>query len=109
VLNAYIFKSVKNLHDLIADKIEIQPSLLHVALENIERWRTRGHTDLRRLEQWREIILQAQKSPEIFRQLLAILRDRNEPAERMKDFAPFAVVLDLTERRRAEPSCAYHF
>ena len=58
---------MKTLHDLVADKIERDPALLRVPLENIDRWLANGHTAPHRLEQWRQIILRAQESPEGFR------------------------------------------
>jgi hypothetical protein len=100
---------MKTLHDLTADKLEREPSLLRIPLENIDRWIAKGHTAPHRLEQWRQIILRAQQSPEGFRELLALLRDRSEGTERLRDFAPFAGVLSIQERREAAPECAYNF
>ncbi|MBI4025055.1 MAG: hypothetical protein HY360_08745 [Verrucomicrobia bacterium] len=100
---------MKTLHDLVADKLERDPALLRIPLENIDRWIANGHTASQRLEQWRQIILRAQQSPEGFQELLALLRDPSEAAERLKDFAPFAGTLTREERRLAEPSCACHF
>jgi hypothetical protein len=102
------------LHDLIADKLEraeprTRQALLRIPLENIDRWLANGHTAPHRLEQWRQIILRAQQSPEGFTELLVLLRDRGESAQRLRDFAPFAGTLTREERRQAEPECAYHF
>jgi hypothetical protein len=44
---------MKTLHDLVANKIERDPALLRVPLENIDRWLANGHTAPHRLEQWR--------------------------------------------------------
>ena|SRR5438105_978405 len=100
---------MKTLHDLVADKLEREPALLRISLENIERWLANGHTAPHRLEQWRQIILQAQESPKGFQELLALLRDRSETSERLRDFAPFAGVLTAAERRQAAPLCGYSF
>ena len=100
---------MKSLHDLAADKIERDPSLLRIPLENIDRWIAKGHTAPHRLEQWREIILRAQQSPDAFEELLRLLRDRSPATERLRDFAPFAGVLTAAERRQAVSLCAYHF
>jgi hypothetical protein len=100
---------MKTLHDLVADKIESDPSLLRLPLENIDRWLANGHTAPQRLEQWRQIILRAQRSEDGFHELLVLLRDRSEAAVRLKDFAPFAGVLTREERRQAQPECAYNF
>ena len=100
---------MKTLHDLVADKIERDPSLLRIPQENIDRWLANGYTAPHRLEQWRQIILRAQESRDGFQGLLALLRDCGEEAERLKDFAPFAGILTAAERRQAKSTCAYHF
>ena len=100
---------MKTLHDLAADKIERDPSLLRIPLENIDRWIANGHTAPQRLEQWRQFILRAQQSPDGFQELLTLLRDRSEATERLRDFAPFAGILTAAERRQAVSLCAYHF
>jgi len=98
---------MKTLHDLTADKLEQNPSLLSIALENIDRWIALGHTAPHRLEQWRRIILDAQQSPDGLRELLGILRDHSEKAERLKDFAPFAGILTAAERQVVIHQCVY--
>jgi len=102
------------LHDLVADKLEraeaaTRDALLRIPLDNINRWLANGHTAPHRLEQWRQILHRAQASPEGFQELLALLRDNRETAQRLKDFAPFAGVLTREERRQATPECAYSF
>src|SRR5438876_7607309 len=102
------------LHELIANKLEradpaSREALLRIPLENIDRWLANGHTAPHRLEQWRQIILRAQQSPEGFEELLVRLRDPGESARRLRDFSPFAGSLTRDERRQAEPGCAYHF
>ena len=52
---------MKALHELVADKLERDPALLRIPLENIDRWLANGHTAPHRLEQWRRIILRAQE------------------------------------------------
>ena len=105
---------MKTLHDLVADKLEeadpaARAALLRIPLENIERWLANGHTVPHRLEQWREILVRAQLSPEGFGELLDLLRDGEDAAQRLRDFAPFAGVLTASERRGAVSECAYHF
>ena len=101
--------AVKCLHEMVADKLERDPSLLRIPLENIDRWIANGHTAPHRLEQWRQIILRAQESGPQFMALLNLLRATDEAAMRLKDFSPFAGTLTREERRHAVPSCAYHF
>jgi hypothetical protein len=100
---------MKTLHELVADKLAADRALLRIPLENIERWLANGHTAQHRLEQWRQTILRAQASEGGFQELLRLLRDRTEEAERLKGFAPFAGVLTREERRQAHSACAYHF
>lgn len=105
---------MKTLHDLVADKLAqsdpaARTALLRIPLDNIDRWLANGHTAPHRLEQWRQMILRAQESPEGFAELLRLLRDGSEPAQRLKDFAPFAGVLTREERHQAAPECAYNF
>ncbi len=98
---------MKTLHDLAADKLEGDPSLLRIPLGNIDRWIANGHTAPQRLEQWRQIILRAEASPEGFQELLALLRDRSDATERLREFAPFAGVLTAAERAVIIRQCAY--
>jgi hypothetical protein len=107
--NTLSSERMKTLHELVADKLERDPSLLRIPLENIDRWILNGHTAPHRLEEWRQIILRAQESEAGFGQLLHLLRAGDEASARLKDFAPFAGTLTREERRRAAPSCAYHF
>ena len=105
---------MKTLHDLVADKLEqadpvARQALLRIPLDNIDRWLANGHTAPHRLEQWRQILLRAQESPAGFEDLLRLLRDPSEAAQRLKDFAPFAGVLTPEERRQAVAECAYNF
>lgn len=95
---------------MIADKIERDPSLLRIPLENINRWLARGHTAPHRLEQWRGLITKAQGGDEGLRHLLALLRDDREEAVHLKSFDPFPGVLTREERRQVIAACAYaHF
>lgn len=103
---------MKTFQELIAEKLEradaaSRATLLRIPLENIERWLANGHTAPHRLEQWREIIVRAQKSGDGFEVLLAVLRDRSEAATHLKSFDPFPGVLSTAERRQHLLECAY--
>ncbi len=98
---------MKSLHELVADKVERDPSLLRIPLENIDRWLANGHTAPHRLEQWRQIILRAQTSPTGLAELLGVLRDDSEAAAHLKSFDPFPGVLTTLERRQYFLECAY--
>ena len=92
---------------LIADKIEQDPSLLQVGLENIARWLTNGADQQHRLRQWEALIIAAQTSKEGMQLLLAALRENNEKAEHLREFAPFAGILTTAERRPFILECAF--
>lgn len=103
---------MKTLHELVADKLEhvdagTRQALLRIPLENIDRWLANGHTAPHRLEQWRQILLRAQESPEGFQELLLLLGDRSEEATHLKSFDPFPGVLTTLERREFLVQCAY--
>ncbi|MBM3881224.1 MAG: hypothetical protein FJ387_16125 [Verrucomicrobia bacterium] len=103
---------MKTLHDLVADKLEradlaSRDALLRIPLDNIDRWLANGHTAPQRLEQWRQILLRAQQSPDGFQALLTLLRDRSEIATHLKSFDPFPGVLTTLERREYLLQCAY--
>ena len=105
---------MNTLHELVADKLEkAKPAarnvLLSIPLNNIDRWLANGYTAPHRLEQWREMLVRAQESPEGFADLLRLLRDNSVSAQRLKDFEPLAGVLTRQERHRAIPECVYNF
>jgi len=92
---------------LIAEKIEREPSLLQVGLDNIARWIANGADQQHRLRQWEEMILAARSSPEGMAVLLAALREDSERAEHLRDFCPFDGVLTTMERRPFILQCAF--
>ncbi len=98
---------MKTLLDLVADKLERDPALLRLGLENIDRWVAGSHPAPHRLLEWRQIVLDAQTSPDGFHKLLALLRDRSPASERLGEFAPFAGVLTAAERRTVIRQCVY--
>jgi hypothetical protein len=103
---------MKTLHELVADKLEradpaTRAALLRIPLDNIKRWLANGHTAPHRLDQWRQILVRAQQSPEGFRELLTLLRDCSDATERLREFAPFAGVLTARERLTVIRQCAY--
>ncbi len=103
---------MKTLHDLVADKLEradaeTRAALLRIPLENIDRWLANGHSAPHRLEQWRQILLRAQASPQGFKELLALLRDHRDEAIHLKSFDPFPGILTTIERREYFRECAY--
>jgi hypothetical protein len=65
---------------LMADKIEADPALLRIPLDNIARWLAQGHWAKTQLATWRGWIEEAQTSPAGMARLLALLRDDSEEA-----------------------------
>lgn len=91
-----------------ADKLALHPELLAVPLDNIARWVASGkHTaaSVKRLEQWRTWILEAQGDEIAFRRLLDLLRDDSEEARHWKSWSPFAGVLEAWEVSAIYESC----
>ena len=95
------------LKEAIARKIEANPALLAIPLENIERWLAQGHSAPGRLEQWRAIILEARATPKGMEALLRLLRDPGEEARHFRAFSPFAGVLTTLERREIRAQCVF--
>jgi len=82
---------------LIADKVERDPGLLSIPLENIARWSSSRSDGLDKLEYWRQAIESARKQPEALASLLELLRDDSENARHLKSFSPFPGVLTSEE------------
>lgn len=76
------------MYRLIADKIENDPSLLEIGLENIERWIANGSDQQHKLREWRGRILAAQRSKQGMSALLGLLREDGVRAEFERNFAP---------------------
>lgn len=85
---------------LIADKIEADPNLLEIPLENIERWLSQGHSSVKRLEQWRTMLLEAKASATGMSRLLELLRDQSWEAVLAKGYSPFPGILNSEELKR---------
>ena len=81
----------------IADKIEGQPDLLEIPLNNIVRWLAKGHPSTARLNSWKSKIEYAACSRSDFADLLYLLRDSSPEAMKWKGFSPFAGVLTSAE------------
>lgn len=81
----------------LADKFERDPALLDIPLENIKRWTQRGHWAARRLDEWKELIVQAKGSAGGLRHLSDVLRADDEETRFFKGFAPFPGVLSEEE------------
>jgi len=95
------------MYRLIADKIERDPALLQVGLDNIARWIGKGIDQQHRLRMWEAMIHAAQASSEGIDILLNVLREDSEQADHMREFSPFAGVLTARQRRPFYQGCAF--
>ena len=86
-----------NMYVAIAGKIEREPGLLEIPLNNIARWLAKGHPSTARLNAWKNKIEQAGRSSSDFADLLWLLRDSSPDAMKWKGFSPFAGVLTSAE------------
>jgi hypothetical protein len=95
------------MYQLIADKLQRQPGLLDMGLENIARWIANGSTQQDKLREWERLILRAKETPEGMVDLQGALREDSERAEFFRNFAPFAGVLNPAEHRIVDEICAF--
>ncbi len=96
-----VFAEMENetalMFDAIAGKIEREPSLLSIPLNNIARWLAKGHPSVSRLNGWKAMIEEAMQSSSAFAALLALLRDGSPDAMQWKGFDPFPGILTDSE------------
>ena len=92
----------------VADKLEQDPSLLRVPLENIDRWLAEGAlSNPGWFVRWRELLECARADAPALRRILELLRSDTEEARRWRDFSPFAGLLSSAERRKIIRQCSY--
>ncbi len=82
---------------LIADKIERDPGLLKVPLENLKRWSESRRDGIEMLDRWKQLIEAAQIDATGFGRLLAVLRSDSEESGHLKSYSPFPGVLTSEE------------
>ena len=92
---ASIDTDTTKMFDAIAGKIERQPDLLEIPLNNIVRWLAQGHPSTARLNAWKSRIESAASSSSEFAELLCLLRD-SSPEAYPSNLAPLIVDLGLT-------------
>jgi hypothetical protein len=85
---------------LMADKIEADPSLLQIPLDNVDRWLARGHRAADKLNKWRTLVVDAHPSSQGLKKLLDLLGDDSEETRWFKGFSPVAGILTPEELRR---------
>jgi len=90
----WIDERSRGLHEAVAEKIRRNPELLHVPLENVERWSNTGNEATKPLFlEWKRII---QTWP--LEKLLAFLSERSERANQLRQASPFTGILSRQER-----------
>ncbi len=82
----------------LAEKIEANPELLSIALENISNWRESPHLgNLWALDIWEDLIRGADLSPEGMDRLIEQMRAVDDLAQQLKSCSPFPGVLTTQE------------
>ncbi len=90
----------------LADKLESDPDLLDIPIQNICRWLAAGRIgDTWALKEWRGMIENARQSDAAMLKLLTLLRNDGEKARQLKSCSPFPGVLTRNERDRF--TCAW--
>lgn len=83
------------MHAVIARKIERDPTLLQIAVGNVERWsQQRGKDTPAWLDEWREILNRP------WAEVVALITDPSENGARLRQSSPFAGILTSQERWR---------
>lgn len=85
------FRSLE-LHSLIAKKLEEDPSLVKIAIDNIARWKRQNDFPQPYLDEWLEIINSGQEP------LLNFLRSPTEKGQRLRSSSPFVGIMTQQER-----------
>lgn len=87
------FRSLE-IHNLIAEKLEDNPSLVNVAINNINRWKKQNSFPQPYLDEWLNIINSGQDV------LLSFLRSTTEDAQRLRSSSPFPGIISEEERNK---------
>jgi hypothetical protein len=80
------------MHRAIAGKLRTDPTLLHIAHDNLNRWMSTANNSRPYFEKWREIL--ARPVPEI----LDIIVEDTETMSALRQCSPFAGLLTAKER-----------
>ncbi len=96
-----------DIYPLVADRLTRDAGLLDEALLVLDHWDSREIGPERRRREWRQILVAAKAGGKGYQALIDLLRNTNESARRLKDFAPFAGILSREERRKAFLQCTY--
>ena len=91
--HAWIDERSRALHARIAEKLQAQPSLVSEAIGNLDRWEWLRGRDAA-VDEWRDILDRP------LHELLRLLAEESENADRLRQSSPFAGI--LTEEERTE-------
>jgi len=80
------------MHQVIAQRLAQDPSVLDRAKANLERWNYKGNPAL---EEWHNILCSWPRE-----KIVALLTERTENAARLRSSTPFTGVLSQPERAR---------
>jgi hypothetical protein len=80
------------LHLRVAEKLRSDPALISRALDNLDRWESRGGPD-RVFDEWRRIL-----SSRSVGEVIALLCENSENANRLRQSSPSAGILTDNER-----------
>ncbi len=92
---------------LVAEKIRIVPVSIQIARSNIVRWREQGQSATHRLDEWEALLIKAVDNETGLRELIDVLLGADERSERLREFNPFAGILNREERRQASELCGF--
>jgi DNA relaxase NicK len=86
------------LHRAIAARLRQEPRLVQQAIDNLIRWKRSA--DGPWIAEWMQLLNGDREM------LLALLEQRSETADRLRQSSPFTGILDATERKRIIESFA---
>jgi hypothetical protein len=90
--HAWIDERSRALHARVAEKLRQRPELLAVAGANLDRWETLRGPDPT-LDEWRSLLRET-----ALPDLLRLLTQEGENADRLRQSSPFAGILTVEER-----------
>ena len=90
--HAWIDERSRALHARVAEKLRADPTLISIARENITRWEQLRGPDPA-LDEWKALIRRRKAQD-----LVQLLTEHSENADRMRQSSPFAGILTPEER-----------
>ena len=81
------------LHRAVAEKLRADPSLIEQARDNIRRWQAARESSSPALAEWERLLSEPTEK------IAALLVERSERANRLRQSSPFAGILTEAERK----------